>query len=82
MNGSVCYLLLPVTPSPTLSLGRVLFKFRSVTPLPVLALLLWLHFAPGMAGPNRFGPAPDRLGFARHEVRRREAPMGGVEAAM
>ncbi len=30
-----------MTPSPTLSLGRVLFKFRSVTPLPVLLLLLW-----------------------------------------
>ena len=31
-----------MTPSPTLSLGRVLFKFRSVTPLPVLSLLAWL----------------------------------------
>jgi protein-S-isoprenylcysteine O-methyltransferase Ste14 len=31
-----------VTPSPTLSLGRVLFKFRSVTPVPIIALVLWL----------------------------------------
>ena len=31
-----------MTPSPTLSLGRALFRFRSVTPLPVLALLAWL----------------------------------------
>lgn len=29
-------------PGTTLKLGRVLFKFRSITPLPVLAVLAWL----------------------------------------
>ena len=48
--------------------------------VPMLALLLWLHFAPGMAGPNRFGPVPDALGFSQHMGRRREAPVGGVAA--
>jgi protein-S-isoprenylcysteine O-methyltransferase Ste14 len=43
----------PVTPSPTLGLGRVLFKFRSITPLPVLALLVWLLWrSRGAAGPG------------------------------
>lgn len=42
-----------MTPSPTLSLGRVLFKFRSVTPLPVLGLLGWLLWrSRGSAGPG------------------------------
>ena len=49
-----------MTPSPTLSLGRVLFKFRSVTPLPVLALLVWLLWrSRGAAGPG--GPLVDEL---------------------
>ncbi len=39
--------------SKTLSLGRVLFKFRSITPLPVLALLVWLLWrSRGAAGPG------------------------------
>lgn len=33
--------------------------------VPMLATLAWLHFAPGIPSANRFGPAPDRLGFAR-----------------
>ncbi len=42
-----------MTPSPTLSFGRVLFKFRSVTPLPILALLVWLLWrSRGAAGPG------------------------------
>lgn len=44
-----------MTPSPTLSLGRVLFKFRSITPLPVLGLLVWLLWrSRGQAGPGGF----------------------------
>ena len=39
--------------STTLSLGRVLFRFRSITPLPVLALLVWLLWrSRGVAGPG------------------------------
>ncbi len=34
--------------------------------VPLVAALLWLHFAPGMTCANRFGPAPTGLGFARH----------------
>ncbi len=49
-----------MTPSSTLSLGRALFKFRSVTPLPVLALLVWLLWrSRGQAGPG--GPLVDEL---------------------
>ena len=49
-----------VTPSPTLSLGRVLFKFRSVTPLPVVALLIWLLWrSRGVPGPG--GPLLDEV---------------------
>lgn len=33
--------------------------------MPMLSMLLWLHFAPGESGANRFGPEPDWLGFAR-----------------
>ena len=37
----------------TLTLGRALFKFRSVTPLPVIGLLLWLLWrSRGAAGPG------------------------------
>ncbi len=49
----------------SLSLGRALFKFRSVTPLPVIALLLWLLWrsrsAPPAAGPELDGLL-DQLG--------------------
>ena len=49
-----------MTPSPTLSLGRVLFKFRSVTPLPVVGVLLWVLWrSRGAAGPG--GPLVDEV---------------------
>jgi uncharacterized membrane protein YhaH (DUF805 family) len=32
--------------------------------LPMLAATLWLHFAKGTPGANRFGPEPDGLGFS------------------
>ncbi len=35
------------------------------TMLPALAALLWLHFAKGHPGPNKFGPQPEGLGFSR-----------------
>lgn len=31
---------------------------------PMVAGMLWLHFAKGCDGPNRFGPAPDASGFS------------------
>lgn len=34
--------------------------------VPLVAALLWLHFAPGMTCANRFGPVPKELGFARN----------------
>lgn len=34
------------------------------TMLPAFAMLLWLHFAKGMVGENRFGPVTDASGFA------------------
>jgi len=33
--------------------------------LPMLAMLLWLHFAPGESKSNRYGAIPGALGFAR-----------------
>lgn len=35
------------------------------TLVPLLAGLLWLHFSPGQAGSNDYGPAPGSFGFAR-----------------
>ena len=31
---------------------------------PLLGLTLWLHFAHGTAGPNRFGDEPSEPGFS------------------
>lgn len=33
--------------------------------LPMLGMLLWLHFAPGEPSPNKYGAIPSGLGFAR-----------------
>lgn len=33
------------------------------TTVPVFVMILWLHCAPGDAGPNRFGPPPQGLAF-------------------
>lgn len=38
--------------------------FFAGTSLPLFAALMWLHFAKGMPGPNRFGPATTAWGFA------------------
>lgn len=38
--------------------------FFAGTSLPLFAALMWLHFAKGMQGPNRFGPATNAWGFA------------------
>lgn len=63
-----------MTLSPTLGLGRTLFRLRSITPLPVLALLVFLLWrsrgSPGLGGPevdatlDRLGPALGLLGVA------------------
>jgi len=47
--------------------------------IPTFAMLMWLHFAPGEARANRFGPVPDGLGFARRE--RSTAVVGGPATA-
>lgn len=52
--------------------------------LPALAVLLWLHFAEGEQGPNRFGPKPGPTGFTQpHEANRlqRAAPPREVISA-
>ncbi|MGQ0671380.1 MAG: DUF805 domain-containing protein [Hyphomicrobium sp.] len=38
----------------------------AATVLPVFAMTMWLHCAPGRLGPNRYGPAPMGYGSARH----------------
>jgi uncharacterized membrane protein YhaH (DUF805 family) len=45
---------------------------------PMLAALMWLHFAPGEPKANRFGPVPAGPGFARHENRARHAPQDAL----
>lgn len=37
--------------------------------VPALGMLLWLHVAQGDTSPNRFGPVPYGLGFARQSRR-------------
>jgi uncharacterized membrane protein YhaH (DUF805 family) len=39
------------------------------TTLPVFCATLWLHFARGAGGANRFGPEPAGLGFSGPHVR-------------
>ena len=38
--------------------------FFAGTSVPLFAALMWLHFAKGMQGPNRFGSATNDFGFA------------------
>lgn len=45
---------------------------------PMLAALLWLHFAPGQPHANNYGPQPDGLGFAGPQSRSRRAPSGAL----
>lgn len=43
------------------------FWLITLATLPAFLATLWLHFAKGDEGRNRFGPAPDQSGFAaRH----------------
>lgn len=61
--------LVPTSPWYLASLG--------LTMLPVVAGTLWLHLAKGEAGPNRYGPVPEGLGFAGpHADRATPAPTG------
>lgn len=45
--------------------GSAFLIVTTAITLPMLAMMLWLHFAPGEARANRFGPVPEGLGFAR-----------------
>ena len=38
----------------------------AATVVPGLGMLAWLHLAPGDKTPNRYGPVPQGLGFARY----------------
>ena len=48
--------LMPASPWYLVSVG--------LSMAPVVAAMLWLHFAKGKQGLNRFGPEPDGLGFS------------------
>ncbi len=47
---------------------------------PMLTVLFWLHFAPGQAQPNRYGPQPSGLGFSRPQQHSHRAPDGALAA--
>jgi len=50
--------------------------------VPMVGAMLWLHFAPGKAKQNEFGPVPTGLGFSESEERppsaMRAAPVGAA----
>lgn len=48
--------------------------------IPLAAVTLWLHFARGDLGANRFGPVPGPLGFSMPKAARR-APNARVPVA-
>ena len=49
---------------------------------PVMLTLLWLHFVPGNAGDNRFGPVPADYGFSMPSSAAAADPtLDGPEAA-
>lgn len=59
-------LLVRFNAADALNPGHVAFWINlSVTAVPLLAVLIWLHVARGTPGPNRFGPEPDARGFSR-----------------
>ena len=45
-------------------MGMVFAAVGSLLPLSVA--IIWIHFARGDTGPNRFGPEPGPLGFSRN----------------
>ncbi len=49
--------------------------------LPMLGMLLWLHFAPGEPEPNKYGAVPSGLGFARFARSEHEAVAPQVTSA-
>ena len=60
--------------------GSAFLIVTTAITLPMLGMMLWLHFAPGEARANRFGPVPEGLGFARR-VRSCE-PAHGTSSAV
>jgi len=64
--------LLPGTPG-FLAVAAVVFA-------PVIASTIWLHFAKGDAGANRFGPPPDESGFSRPTPFLRRGPAQSAAA--
>ena len=52
----------------------------AATVLPLFAALIWLHFIPGDASENRFGPAPDETGYAMPAATDRLSPAGATLA--
>jgi uncharacterized membrane protein YhaH (DUF805 family) len=56
--------------------GLGLFLAQALTTLPVLGLVVWLHFARGEPQANRYGPMPAGFGLAPDS--RRGSPLAGA----
>lgn len=66
-------------PPEQLAAGQLGYSILFVGLLqPMLVMLLWLHFARGEEGPNRYGPVPDGLGFSRRPAD--ELPIAAATA--
>lgn len=54
--------------------GEFIVYAVAVMALP-LAVTVWLHFAPGTVGPNKYGPEPDESGLSMPEPASRGSVM-------
>ncbi len=60
-----CLMLTTFSPLDAVNPGHVAFWINAAfNATPVLAALIWLHFAHGTPGPNRYGSEPDARGFS------------------
>ncbi len=68
---ALCFSLLQFMPITSMQPGGAIFLIVTATiTFPMLAMMMWLHFAPGDPRANRYGPVPTGLGFARREPRK------------
>ena len=78
---ALCFGLLQFMPIASMQPGGSVFLIVTVAiTIPMLAMMMWLHFAPGDPRANRYGPLPAGLGFARRE--RRNAPARNEPASL
>ncbi len=78
---ALCFGLLQFMPIASMQPGGSVFLIVTIAiTLPMLAMMMWLHFALGETRANKYGPVPTGLGFARRE--RRKAPARNEPASL